>query len=38
MKVKNEKYLPIGSVIQLKGATRYLMIIGYTMIPKQKEY
>jgi len=32
---KLEKFLPIGSVILLKGGTKRLMITGYCLITKQ---
>lgn len=31
MEEKYEKYLPIGSVVLLKGATKRIMIIGYAV-------
>ena len=31
----NEKYLPIGTIVTLKGATKKIMIIGY--LPMTKE-
>ena len=27
-----EKYLPIGSVVRLKGATKRIMIVGYLAV------
>lgn len=31
-----EKYLPIGTVVRLKGATKKIMIMGYCPIEKEK--
>lgn len=31
-----EKYLPIGTVVMLKGATKKIMIMGYCPIEKEK--
>ena len=31
-----EKYLPIGTVVRLKGATKKIMIIGYCPLEKEK--
>ena len=33
----NEKYLPIGTVVLLKGATKKLMITGFCVIPKNNQ-
>ena len=35
--MKNEKFLPIGSVVLIKKAQRKLMIIGYCSTPKENE-
>ena len=31
-----EKYLPIGTVVRLKGATKKIMIMGYCPVEKEK--
>lgn len=31
-----EKYLPIGSVVQLRGATKYALITGYLVVKKDE--
>lgn len=37
MKKIPEKYLPVGSVVILKGAEKRLMIVGFCTIPQDKE-
>ncbi len=37
MPEKYEKFLPIGSVVILKGATKKLMITGFCMIGKDQQ-
>ena len=34
----DEKYLPIGTVVLLKGAKKKLMIISYTIMPSGEVY
>ena len=36
--MKNEKFLPIGSVVMLKGGTKPTMITSYCIIPKGDIY
>ena len=38
MEEENKKYLPIGTVVLLKGAKRELMVTGYCIIPKGNVY
>ena len=33
MEQKNEKYLPVGSVVILKGATKKVMVTGFCIVP-----
>lgn len=33
---KNGKFLPLGTVVRLKGGKLPVMIIGYTVVPKDK--
>lgn len=33
---KYKKFLPLGSIVRLKGGQLPVMIIGYTVIPKQQ--
>ena len=35
--MKNEKFLPIGSVVLIKKAQKKLMIIGYCTAPKEND-
>lgn len=34
----NERFLPIGTVVLLKGGTKEVMITAYGIFPTQKEY
>ena len=35
--MENEKYLPIGTVVMLKGGTKRAMITGFCSIPSEDE-
>ena len=33
----NDEYLPVGSVVMLKGATRGIVVIGYSVVEEGKK-
>jgi len=37
MEQSNEKYLPVGSVVILKGATKKVMITGFCIVPRDDQ-
>ena len=33
----NQSFLPLGSIVSLKGATRYVVVIGYTVVEEGEQ-